>query len=74
MCTFSQAPHSHVYPMCTNRHAHLQAGTVLTWVDILRAIADIANGCLYLSNTGFVHCDLATRNIFLGTVVATQTF
>lgn len=43
---------------------------VLSWRDIIRTIADVANGCLYLATTGFVHCDLAARNVFLGGGVA----
>eukprot|EP00039_Didymoeca_costata_P022029 m.3487 g.3487 ORF g.3487 m.3487 type:complete len:693 (+) comp2780_c0_seq1:1033-3111(+) len=37
----------------------------LTWNDILRALVDIADGMLFLSSTGFVHRDLATRNVFV---------
>jgi hypothetical protein len=33
-------------------------------VDTLKV--DVADGMLYLSFTGFVHCDLATRNVFVG--------
>eukprot|EP00039_Didymoeca_costata_P003581 m.68544 g.68544 ORF g.68544 m.68544 type:complete len:704 (-) comp11977_c0_seq1:2784-4895(-) len=43
---------------------HLREGN-LTWQDILRAMCDVANAMLYLSYIGFVHRDLASRNLLI---------
>ena len=38
----------------------------LQWGEILRAAIDVCDAMVFLSSTGFVHRDLACRNVFVG--------